>query len=244
MTAIECVISADTERTSLLEQVEHLEKSNDLEDGEKLAQVYARLKEIDSDLAIPRASVILNGLQFNEEMKQRATKDFSGGWRMRISLARALFARPSLLLLDEPTNHLDLNATLWLNKYLSEWKNTLLLVSHDQDFLNNICTDIYQIYDRKLIHYKGNYDSYKSQFSELRKIEWKNYDLYEKKRKQLNREKSNQNSKQRKNRRKMLNKIPKNNSKIRSENEPVIIARPSKTYDVNFEFPNPGLPRK
>jgi ATP-binding cassette subfamily F protein 1 len=87
----------------------------------------------------------------------KPTKSFSGGWRMRISLARALFLQPTLLLLDEPTNHLDLNAVIWLDSYLQTWKKTVLVVSHDQDFLNNICTDIIWLDQKKLHYFRGNY---------------------------------------------------------------------------------------
>ena len=84
-------------------------------------------------------------------LQARATKDFSGGWRMRVSLARALFIEPTLLLLDEPTNHLDLNAVIWLDNYLCGWKKTLLVVSHDAGFLDNICTDIMHLENKKLV---------------------------------------------------------------------------------------------
>lgn len=90
-------------------------------------------------------------------MQNRATNKFSGGWRMRVSLARALFIEPTLLLLDEPTNHLDLNAVIWLDNYLSKWKKTLLIVSHDQDFLDNVCTDIVHLDRKQLFYYRGNY---------------------------------------------------------------------------------------
>ena len=82
------------------------------------------------------------GLGFDKEMQERPTNKFSGGWRMRVSLARALYIEPTLLMLDEPTNHLDLNAVIWLDNYLQNWKKTLLVVSHDQSFLDNVCTDI------------------------------------------------------------------------------------------------------
>ena len=88
-------------------------------------------------------------------MQIRPTKYFSGGWRMRISLARALFIEPTLLMLDEPTNHLDLNAVIWLDDYLQKWKKTLLVVSHDQDFLNSVCEEIIHLDDKKLVVYKG-----------------------------------------------------------------------------------------
>ncbi|KAH9645883.1 hypothetical protein HF086_010082 [Spodoptera exigua] len=101
------------------------------------ADVYAELKAIGADSAEPRARRILAGLGFSREMQDRATKNFSGGWRMRVSLARALYIEPTLLMLDEPTNHLDLNAVIWLDNYLQGWKKTLLVVSHDQSFLDN-----------------------------------------------------------------------------------------------------------
>lgn len=97
-------------------------------------------------------------LGFDGEMQMRATKYFSGGWRMRISLARALFIEPTLLMLDEPTNHLDLNAVIWLDDYLQRWKKTLLVVSHDQEFLNSVCQEVIHLEQKKLIVYKGNYD--------------------------------------------------------------------------------------
>lgn len=102
-------------------------------------------------------AVILYGLGFTEEMQQQPTDSFSGGWRMRISLARALLIQPDLLILDEPTNHLDLNAVLWLTDYLNKWQKTLVMVSHDKEFLEEICTDILLIEDKKIITNKGSY---------------------------------------------------------------------------------------
>ncbi|CAB9523109.1 Tylosin resistance ATP-binding protein TlrC [Seminavis robusta] len=94
-------------------------------------------------------------------MQNKPTRLFSGGWRMRISLARALFLQPKLLMLDEPTNHLDLNAVIWLDDYLQALQSTLLIVSHDQAFLNGVCQEILHIEDKKLLSYKGNYDTFK-----------------------------------------------------------------------------------
>ncbi len=109
---------------------------------DRLNAVYEELRAIGADQAEPKARRLLAGLGFNREMQDRATNKFSGGWRMRVSLARALFIEPTLLMLDEPTNHLDLNAVIWLDNYLQNWKKTLLIVSHDQSFLDNVCTDI------------------------------------------------------------------------------------------------------
>ena len=100
---------------------------------------------------------ILNGLGFLSGDHERPTKDFSGGWRMRIAIAKALYMKPTLLLLDEPTNHLDLNAVIWLTNYLSCWKKSLLIVSHSQSFLNDVCTDILHLSEMKINHYRGNY---------------------------------------------------------------------------------------
>ena len=93
-------------------------------------------------------------------MTHRATKDMSGGWRMRVALAKALFAEPTLLLLDEPTNHLDLEACVWLEGYLAKYKKCLIMVSHSQDFLNGVCTHIIWQTQGHLTYYTGNYDTY------------------------------------------------------------------------------------
>lgn len=106
--------------------------------------MYQELRAIGADGAEPKARRILAGLGFTSEMQDRPTKNFSGGWRMRVPLGRALYLEPTLLMLDKPTNHLDLNAVIWLDiNYLQGWKKTLLIVSHDQSFLDNILfTDI------------------------------------------------------------------------------------------------------
>lgn len=106
-----------------------------------------------------RASLILTGLGFNPTTMKKMTKDMSGGWRMRVALAKALFVKPSLLLLDDPTAHLDLEACVWLEEYLKKWDRTLVLVSHSMDFLNGVCTNMLDMRMRRLIYYGGNYDS-------------------------------------------------------------------------------------
>lgn len=160
-TALECVIE-DLEKTRemLEKESEELCQSEEGAGSDYLSQIYDRLDELDYDKAVVRASKILHGLGFTAETQKKQAKDFSGGWRMRIALAKALFVRPTMLLLDEPTNHLDLEACVWLENYLSAYNTILVLVSHSQDFLNGVCTNIILIKDQKLTYWGGNYDAY------------------------------------------------------------------------------------
>ena len=122
-----------------------------------------------------RASLILTGLGFNKKTIHKRTKDMSGGWRMRVALAKALFVKPSLLLLDDPTAHLDLEACVWLEEYLKKWDRTLILVSHSMDFLNGVCTNMIDMRMKQLIYYGGNYDSYIKTRSEQETNQMKAY---------------------------------------------------------------------
>jgi ATP-binding cassette subfamily F protein 3 len=148
------VLEHDKERTALLAEAE----SND--DGHRLAEVHERLYAIDAHAAPARAAAILSGLGFDAAAQERSVSDFSGGWRMRVALAGALFAKPDLLLLDEPTNHLDLEATLWLESYLATYDGTLIVISHDRDILNNVVDRIIHLDQAKLVAYGGNYDRF------------------------------------------------------------------------------------
>ncbi|XP_019479087.1 PREDICTED: ATP-binding cassette sub-family F member 3 isoform X1 [Hipposideros armiger] len=163
--ALQSVLESDTVREDLLRQERELSAliaAGRAEGAEaaQLAEIYAKLEEIEADKAPARASVILAGLGFTPKMQQQPTREFSGGWRMRLALARALFARPDLLLLDEPTNMLDVRAILWLENYLQTWPSTILVVSHDRNFLNAIATDIIHLHSQRLDGYRGDFETF------------------------------------------------------------------------------------
>ena len=161
---IDTVLAADTERASLLEEAEALESPDYDGDPMRIAFVHQRLSDIDAHRAPARAAEILAGLGFDDAAQNRACSEFSGGWRMRVALAAALFAGPDILMLDEPTNHLDLEATIWLEAYLNA--GTLLMVSHDREFLNAIPDMIIHLEQGKLVTYRGNYDQFRRQRAE------------------------------------------------------------------------------
>lgn len=173
-TALECVMEVDEERLRLEAEAAELTKLGD-QGSERLFDIFERLDELDADKAQTMAAEILSGLGFTAAMQSTKTRDFSGGWRMRIALARALFVKPTLLLLDEPTNHLDLDACVWLEEELKGYKRTLVIISHSQDFLNGVCTNIIHMHQGKLVYYGGNYDSYVKTRSELEENQMKQY---------------------------------------------------------------------
>jgi ATPase subunit of ABC transporter with duplicated ATPase domains len=129
-----------------------------------------------------RASAILTGLQFTDEMKHASIKSLSGGWRMRVALGAALLIEPDILMLDEPTNHLDLEAVVWLEAYLQQYPHTIILVSHDRGFLNEVCTDTIEFKNKKLTYYKGNYDTFVKLKTEQTKNAIREYEAYKSKR--------------------------------------------------------------
>ncbi|XP_030526670.1 ABC transporter F family member 1 [Rhodamnia argentea] len=174
MSSLEAVISCDEERLQLEKEAEALAAQDD-GGGEALDRIYERLEAMDAATAEKRAAEILFGLGFDKKMQAKKTRDFSGGWRMRIALARALFMNPTILLLDEPTNHLDLEACVWLEETLKNFERILVVVSHSQDFLNGVCTNIIHMQNKKLKIYSGNYDQYVQTRSELEENQMKQY---------------------------------------------------------------------
>ncbi|USI72399.1 ABC-F family ATP-binding cassette domain-containing protein [Sphingomonas morindae] len=159
-TPAEAVLAADTERAALLHEAE------DCADPDRLGDIHERLNAIDAYAAPARAARILNGLGFDEEMQARPLDSYSGGWRMRVALAALLFSQPDLLLLDEPSNHLDLEAVLWLEDFLKTYPATIVIVSHERDFLNNIVDHILHLQGGKITLYAGGYDSFERQRAE------------------------------------------------------------------------------
>ena len=129
-------------------------------DGEALAHLHAEFEHIDGYSARSRAGQLLHGLGFSSADESRAVNEFSGGWRMRLNLARALMCRSSLLLLDEPTNHLDLDTVIWLEDWLRAYRGTLLLISHDRDFLDSVADQIVHLEHRHATLYTGNYSAF------------------------------------------------------------------------------------
>lgn len=160
-TALDYVQDGDTELRAIEQAI-----ANAGDDGEKLANLYAQYEHIDGYTAAARAMQLIAGLGFCAADGARPVSDFSGGWRIRLNLAQALMCRSDLLLLDEPTNHLDLDATLWLEQRLKQYQGTLLIISHDRDFLDNVVTGIANFENTQLISYSGNYSAYERQKAE------------------------------------------------------------------------------
>lgn len=158
--AIEYVIDGDREYRQLEAQ---LNDANERNDGHAIASIHGKLDAIDAWTVRSRAASLLHGLGFSNDQLERPVSDFSGGWRMRLNLAQALICRSDLLLLDEPTNHLDLDAVIWLEKWLKSYPGTLILISHDRDFLDPIVDKIIHIEQQTLFEYTGNYSAFEVQ---------------------------------------------------------------------------------
>ncbi len=161
---LDTILAADTRR-------EALNAALDTAEPEELADIYQQLNAIDADRAPARAAEILNGLGFTNADLYRPMAEFSGGWRMRVALAAALFAEPDLLLLDEPTNYLDLEGALWLEARLKKYPHTALIVSHDRELLNNSVDAILHLSQGKLELYTGGYNDFETRRAEKTRLQ-------------------------------------------------------------------------
>ncbi|MDB5481678.1 MAG: transporter, ATP-binding protein [Caulobacteraceae bacterium] len=161
---LETVLAADLERAALLSELETAPP-------ERMGDIYGRLNEIDADRAPSRAAEILSGLGFSTEDLHRPMAEFSGGWRMRVAMAAALFAEPDLLLLDEPTNYLDLEGALWLEARLRKYPHSALIISHDRELLDHSVDAILHLTEGKLDYYTGGYSSFEQQRAEKLRLQ-------------------------------------------------------------------------
>jgi ATP-binding cassette subfamily F protein 3 len=159
-TPFDRVLAADTERASLMVEAESTA------DSHRIGEIHERLNTIEAHSAPARASRILAGLGFDEEAQHQSLDSFSGGWRMRVALAELLFSGPELMLLDEPSNHLDLEATIWLESFLKNYRGTLVVISHERDLLNNVVDHILHLEGGKVTLYPGGYDAFERQRAE------------------------------------------------------------------------------
>lgn len=172
LSVLQAVLQTDWRRKALLEA----SQSSNI-DSDRLREIYDKLEEIDADTAESRASIILSGLGFSIPDQSRLVEEFSGGWRMRVALASALFFQPDLLLLDEPTNMLDFPTVIWLQNYLCSIKSTVIIVSHDKFFLDSSATDIIHMHHEQLVLYSGsNYSQFKRVREEREKNQQREYE--------------------------------------------------------------------
>ena len=221
---LDFVLARDKERTRLLQKLETATE-------EELGEIHEQLKIIGASSAEGRAAAILNGLGFANDDLHRPIKEFSGGWRMRLALAAALFQPSDILLLDEPTNHLDLEASIWLENHLRRYKGTLLLISHDRYILNDLCNYIIHFENLRLNTYSGNYDTFQKTRALQREVQAKQIAKQEIQRKHLQsfvdrfRYKATK-AKQAQSRLKMLEKME-------------VLAPLSSEYSSSFDFPEP-----
>ncbi len=161
--AVDYAIDGDAQLRALEGELHTLEGQGAQADGHRIGELHAKLADADAYTVKSRAEQLLTGLGFSEQQMTQPVASFSGGWRMRLNLAQALMCPSELLLLDEPTNHLDLDAILWLEDWLKRYPGTLIVISHDRDFLDGVTNVIVHIDERKLKRYSGNYSAFERQ---------------------------------------------------------------------------------
>ena len=223
-TPIDLVLASNRRMLEIKMETEKIESK--INDDELLSdEDYKRYDELQEEIKLfeveKQESIvrrILKGLGFSDNSMTQPSNIFSGGWKMRISLAKALYMEPDLLLLDEPTNHLDLEAVIWLGDYLDVIKSTVLIVSHNVGFLNRVCTNILNIENFKLVNYRGNYAAFKNNFRKKQKTVEKEWNKYEKKLK---------NFKKKSKSKKEINEFIKKN----------IVEKPEKVYNLRINIP-------
>jgi len=221
---VQFIIDSNIKLKFYQDRVNLLQTKFDNDESEFNEEIYKELEDaqinLDSfnpDKEESLINKILFGLGFTKEMLDQSSNLFSGGWQMRLSLARSLYLEPDLLLLDEPTNHLDLEAIIWLSDYLQTWKKIAVIVSHNIGFINYVCTYTMNIEDRKLITYKGNYNKFKNTFTKKMAEMKKEYDKFDKKLKEAKKKGLTKD--------KLTEFIKKNE-----------VPRPYKDYDIKIEF--------
>lgn len=181
--AIDYVIDGDQQLRQIQQQLHHAEKTDN---PTHIATLHEQLDNIDGYSANVRAEQLLLGLGFTVEDINKPANNFSGGWRIRLNLAQALMSASDLLLLDEPTNHLDLDAELWLEQWLQRFKGSLILISHDRDFIDSVCEGIVHIEHKKLTSYKGNYSAFERQRAERLAQQQANFEKQQRRKEEIN----------------------------------------------------------
>ena len=176
--ALQFTLEGDAELTEIEAALLQAETQHE---GEKIAELHQRLSDIEGYSAKARASSLLDGLGFSQADLTRSVSEFSGGWRVRLNLARALMCRSDLLLLDEPTNHLDLDAVIWLEIWLRDYRGTLLLISHDRDFLDNVIDTVLHIEQQRITLYRGGYSDFERQRAEKLALQQAMYEKQQRK---------------------------------------------------------------
>lgn len=223
---LEYVLQADQDFIQARDAIQ-----NHQTDALHIAEWYDRYQALDGASAEARAATILSGLGFSPEDLQRPLKDFSGGWRVRASLAATLFAPSDCLLLDEPTNHLDLETAIWLQNYLERLDKMIIMISHEKEFLNHVCNYIVSVYDQKLHLFKGNYDVYVTTKETQTKALLKNIENQEKIRDHLQAFVDRFGAK--------ATKAKQAQSRVKMIEKMEIPPKPSQEHSVRFSFPQP-----